>query len=69
MLGFGGGGAGAIVGLVIGVGLSVYVALVDMRKRVAGLRVRPQYRGSLVVVPALLAGAGALVGLGLVKAF
>lgn len=68
MLGFGGSGAGAIVGLVIGIGLSVYVAVVDMRKRAAGIRVRAQYRGSLVVVPALLAGLGALVGMGLARA-
>jgi hypothetical protein len=67
MLGFGGTSAGAIVGLVIGLGLSVYVALVDMRKRAAGIRVRAQYQGSLVVVPALLAGVGALVGLGLAR--
>ena len=69
MLGFGGGGAGAIVGLIVGVGLSAYDAFLDLRKRAAGVRVRAQYRGSLVVVPALFAGAGALVGLGLVKAF
>ena len=68
MLGFGASGAGAIVGLVIGIGLSVYVAVVDMRKRAAGIRVRAQYRGSLVVVPALLAGLGALVGMGLARA-
>ena len=68
MLGLGGGGAGAIVGLLIGIGLSVYVAVIDMRKRVAGVRVRVQYRGSLVVVPAILAGFGALVGMGLTRA-
>jgi ABC-type antimicrobial peptide transport system permease subunit len=68
MLGFGATGAGAIVGLVIGIGLSVYVAVVDMRKRAAGIRVRAQYQGSLVVVPAILAGVGALVGMGLARA-
>ncbi len=68
MLGFGASGAGAIVGLVIGLGLSVYVAVVDTRKRAAGVRVRAQYRGSLVVVPALLAGIGALVATGLARA-
>jgi hypothetical protein len=54
-------GAGALVGLLIGVCLSVYAAVVDARKRADGLRSRAHYRGSLVVVPALLAGLGALV--------
>ena len=68
MLGFGATGAGAIVGLLIGIGLSVYVAVIDMRKRAAGVRTRAQYQGSLVVVPALLAGLGALVAMGLARA-
>ena len=54
-----------MVGLVIGVALSLYVAIVDARKRAAQIRVRAQYRGSLVVVPGILAGLGALVGAGI----
>jgi hypothetical protein len=65
MLGLGAGGAGAIIGMFIGLGLSVYVGLLDARKRAEGSRVRVQYVGSLVVVPALFAGIGALVGVGL----
>jgi hypothetical protein len=57
-------GAGALVGLLIGVCLSVYAAVVDTRKRAAGLRSRASYRGSLVVVPGLLAGVGALLAAG-----
>jgi hypothetical protein len=57
-------GAGALVGLLIGVCLSVYVAVVDARKRSGGVRSRASYRGSLVVVPALLAGIGALLAAG-----
>jgi hypothetical protein len=58
-------GVGALVGLVIGISLSIYVVMVDARKRAEGLRSRAQYRGSLVVVPALLAGLGALLAAGL----
>jgi hypothetical protein len=57
-------GAGALVGLLIGVCLSGYVAMVDSRKRAEGLRSRASYRGSLVVVPGLLAGLGALLAAG-----
>jgi hypothetical protein len=53
---------GALVGLAVGAGLSVYVALVDHRARREGRRTRAEFRGSLVVVPALLALAGAGVG-------
>ena len=60
-------GAGALVGLLIGVGLSVYVARLDARKRADGLRSRAHYRGSLVVVPTLLAGLGALLVAGVTK--
>jgi len=67
MVAFGAGGVGAVVGLVIGVSLSVYVAVLDARKRSAEIRVRAKYRGSLVVVPAVFAGLGALVGLGIVR--
>jgi hypothetical protein len=67
MLAVGAGTIGALVGLVIGVALSVYVALLDMRKRTDGLRSRAQYRGSLVVVPGILAGLGALVGIGIAR--
>jgi hypothetical protein len=59
--------AGALIGLVIGVALSLYVGVTDMRKRQDGLRSRAQYRGSLVVVPVMLAGIGALLGAGLSK--
>ena len=69
MLGFADSAAGAIVGLVIGIGLSIYVALLDLRKRDAGIRTRAEYRGSLVLVPALLAGVGALVGAGIAHLF
>ncbi len=57
--------AGAIVGLLIGVALSYYVGMLDYRKREEGVRTRAQYRGSLFVVPVLLAGLGALVGTGI----
>ena len=67
MLGFGAGGMGAIVGLVIGVSLSLYVVILDARKRSAQVRARAQYRGSLVAVPAILAGVGALVGAGIAR--
>jgi hypothetical protein len=60
-------GAGALVGLLIGGCLSVYVAVVDARKRAEGLRVRASYRGSLVVVPTLLAGLGALLAAGVTR--
>jgi hypothetical protein len=56
--------AGALVGLLFGVCLSVYAAIVDARKRAEGVRSRASYRGSLVVVPALLAGLGALLAAG-----
>jgi hypothetical protein len=58
-------GAGALLGLLVGAGLSVYAAVVDARKRAAGLRSRASYRGSLVVVPALLAGLGAILAAGI----
>jgi len=67
MLAFGAGGVGAIVGLAIGVLLSLYVAMLDARKRSAQIRVRMRYRGSLVVVPTVLAGLGALVGVGVAR--
>ena len=60
-------GAGAVVGLLIGIGLSVYVALLDARKRADGLRTRAQYRGSLVVVPTLFAVMGGLLAAGVTK--
>ena len=56
---------GAIIGLLVGVALSVYVARLDLRKRQTGLRVQAQYRVSLVVVPAILAGLGAAIGAGI----
>ena len=56
---------GALIGLAIGVALSVYVALLDMRKRSEGARSRVNYRGSLVVVPGIFAVLGALVGTGI----
>ena len=62
MLAVSGTAVGAIVGLLIGAALSYYVARLDYEKRQAGVRARAQYRGSLFVVPALLAGLGALVG-------
>jgi len=60
-------GAGALVGLLIGIGLSVYVARLDARKRAEGVRTRARYRGSLVVVPTLLAGLGGLLAAGITK--
>ena len=53
---------GAIAGLVVGIALSVYVGRLDARRRAAGERVRAEYRSSLVIVPLLLGGIGALVG-------
>jgi hypothetical protein len=67
MLGLSAVGAGALVGLLIGIGLSIYVAMVDARKRADGLRTQASYRGSLVVVPGLLAGLGALLAAGVAR--
>jgi len=63
----GAGAIGALIGLAIGVCLSVYVAMLDMRKRTDGARSRAEYRGSLVVVPGLLAVLGMVVGLGIAR--
>ncbi len=57
-----GGVVGAFVGLMIGVALSVYVAVLDYRKRQSGSRTRAQYRLSLFGVPAILAALGAIIG-------
>jgi hypothetical protein len=57
-----GAAAGAIVGLLIGLGLSFYVARLDHQKRQQGLRTRANYRGSLFVVPAILAVIGGILG-------
>ena len=67
MVGLSAVGAGAVVGLLIGIGLSVYVALLDARKRADGQRTRAHYRGSLVVVPSLLAVMGGLLAAGVTK--
>jgi hypothetical protein len=56
---------GALIGLVIGIGLSFYVARIDAQKRRAEMRVRVQYKGSLVIVPLVLAGIGGLIGVGI----
>jgi len=53
---------GAIVGLLIGAGLSIYVARLDYQKRQDGVRTRANYRGSLFVVPAIFAVIGGIVG-------
>lgn len=53
---------GAIVGLLIGVGLSFYVARLDYQKRQQRLRARAEYRGSLFVVPAVFAVIGGVLG-------
>jgi len=62
MLAANGAPIGAFVGFVIGVGLSIYVALLDYRKREAGVRTRAEYRLSLIGVPILLAIVGAGIG-------
>ena len=69
MLGLAATGTGALVGLAIGIVLSIYVARLDLRKRDAGVRTRAEYRGSLVLVPALLAGLGAVVAAGIAHLF
>jgi hypothetical protein len=53
---------GAIIGLLIGIALSAYVAWVDYRKRQDGIRTRAQYRLSLFGVPIILAIVGAIIG-------
>jgi hypothetical protein len=53
---------GAFLGLVIGIGLSVYVANIDARKVRAGTRKRAEYRLSLFGVPIILAVVGAAIG-------
>ena len=62
-------GAGAAVGLLIGISLSVYVWRLDSRKRREGTRTRAEYRGSLVLAPILLAGLGALIAAGIAHLF
>jgi hypothetical protein len=56
---------GAILGLLVGIALSVYVARLDARKRAAGVRSRAQYQFSLIGVPVILAILGALLGAGI----
>jgi hypothetical protein len=56
---------GAILGLIVGISLSVYVARLDAKKRAAGARSRPHYQFSLIGVPLILAGLGALLGAGI----
>lgn len=53
---------GAIIGLLIGIALSVYVAWLDYRKRQAGIRKRAEYRLSLIGVPVIGAIVGAALG-------
>ena len=62
MLAMNGAPVGALIGFLIGVGLSIYVALLDYRKREAGLRTRAEYRLSLFAVPVILAAVGAGLG-------
>ncbi len=56
---------GAIFGLLVGIGLSVYVVRLDAQKRAAGVRTQAQYKLSLFGVPIILAGLGALLGAGI----
>jgi len=58
---------GAIVGVLVGIALSVYVVRLDAKKRAAGVRARPHYQFSVIGVPAMLAGIGALVGAGIAR--
>ena len=60
---------GAVFGLLAGMGLSVYVARLDLQKQRAGVRTRAEYRGSLLVTPAILAGLGAIVGVAVAAIF
>jgi hypothetical protein len=69
MLGFAAGAVGAIAGAAIGIALSLYVALLDLRKREAGIRSRAEYRGSLVLAPVLLALIGWFVTAGFAHLF
>jgi hypothetical protein len=62
MLAVNGGLAGALLGLVIGIALSAYVAMLDYRKRQEGVRTRAEYRLSLLVVPLILAAVGGAIG-------
>ena len=62
MLATNGAPVGALIGFLIGVGLSIYVALLDYRKREAGVRTRAEYRLSLIAVPVILAIVGAGLG-------
>jgi ABC-type antimicrobial peptide transport system permease subunit len=62
MLAVNGTAVGAFLGFVVGVALSIYVALLDLRKREAGVRTRAEYHLSLFAVPVLLALVGAGVG-------
>ena len=53
---------GAVVGLLIGLGLSIYVARLDLRKRETGVRSHAEYRLSLFGVPVILAIVGGVLG-------
>jgi len=53
---------GAIIGFLIGAGLSYYVVRLDHQKVELGVRSRPQYRLSIFGVPIIFAIVGALIG-------
>ena len=53
---------GAVFGLLLGVAMSIYVAVLDARRRSSGERTEAEYRLSLVGVPVFLALVGALLG-------
>jgi ABC-type antimicrobial peptide transport system permease subunit len=62
VLALSGAASGALLGLVIGVGLSIYVARLDLQKREEGVRTKAEYRLSLFGVPVLLAAVGGVIG-------
>ena len=62
MLAVNGGLTGALLGLLIGIALSVVCRPARLRQAASGVRTRAEYRLSLFVVPVILAVIGGAIG-------